>query len=217
MDISFRWIESSCIAGIVETAVPCCIRHAKGQETPALELPYKTPYEHALEQLRKLQQRQHHSEKQQEQLGYLDTKKCKDIASKLLDTSYTIPDKVEGEESIRELVRLHSVSERPYIDYFQLAILNVLTRFSIITEDEIDVGTPDQWPLLTAEFRGLMAFTKSAAKLRNSVCFQVSVHWLPSIQEAHDDSLPVSGLPRMLLSSLMKPGINGRLGLQRRR
>lgn len=111
---SFLMGRSSCISGVVETAVPCCIRHAPGQSIPALELPYMKPYTHALEQFRKLQpEDEHWSQEQQKQLNDL---KCKPVVSKLFDASYTIPNGVKGEESIRELVRRHSVRERSYID-----------------------------------------------------------------------------------------------------
>jgi len=189
--------RGSRIAEVVETAVPCCIRHAPGQKTPTLELPYMTPYTHALEQLRKagvegFENAPAYSEEQQELLENLHTRKGKAIASKLFDSSYAIPSKVEGEESIRELVRRHSATGRSYINVFQLAILNFLTRFSIITEDEIDVGTPAQWPLLSVEFSGLMAFRKSAAKLRKiSGHFQVSIKW-PSFSSQSSSPSSVS-------------------------
>jgi len=179
MDSSSRWVEGSCIAEVVETAVPCCIRHVPGQLTPVLELPYKDPYTSALGRFKKLQPEgfenpSAYSEEQQRLLENLHTDKGKTMAKKLFDTPYTIPSKVEGEEAIRELVRRHSVTERSYIDCFQLAILNFLARFSMINEHEINVGTPAQWPLLTVEFSGLMAFPKSAAKLRKiSGFFQV--------------------------------------------
>lgn len=102
--------RSSCFSGIVETAVPCCIRHVPGQFTPALDLPYMAPYIQALEQFREPQpEDEHWSEKQQTQLKDL---KCKPVTSKLSDASYTIPNEVKGEESIRELVRRHSVRDR---------------------------------------------------------------------------------------------------------
>lgn len=140
------------------------------------------PYNRALEQYRGRQPESHYSEEQQKQLNELTTeklttKKYEAICRKLSDSSYTIPSEVQGEESIRELVRRHSVRERPHIDWFQLGLLNVLTRFSLITANGIDLGIPDQWPLLTVEFRGLTAFRNPATRLRKisgSGYFQVS-------------------------------------------
>jgi hypothetical protein len=100
MEILSEWVKSSCISGAVETSVPCCIRHVEGQTTPTLKLPYMEPYSLALEHFRNRQPGQ----------DFID-KKCKALASKISDTSYTIPSKAEGEESIRELVRRHSVRE----------------------------------------------------------------------------------------------------------
>ena len=140
-----------------------------------------TPYVHALEQLRKAkigdaEKAPAYNEDQLQVLENLKTSEGKAIASNLFDASYTIPSKVEGEEPIRELVRYYSATDRFYIDVCQLAILNFLTRFSIVTKDEIDVGAPAEWPLLTVNFSGLMAFRKSAAKLRKiSGNFQVSI------------------------------------------
>lgn len=100
---------------MVETAVPCCIRHVAKQDTPALTLPYLVPYTHALKQFQKYERGEDRYEKEAE-LKILITRKCGVIASKLSDTSYTIPSKVEGVEPIRDLVRHHSVRERSHVD-----------------------------------------------------------------------------------------------------
>jgi len=75
------------------------------------------PYSSALGQFKKLglegfENVSAYSQEQQQLLENLHTSKGKAIANKLFDTPYTIPSKVKGEESIHELVRRHSVTDR---------------------------------------------------------------------------------------------------------
>ena len=148
------------------TAVPCRIQHVADQMVPSLVIPWIEPYEMALEWIKQegLSKQYRDSKVPEKHRMWVDFE-SQDPSG--WDTLL----KIESNECPQLMEATHGqavekqVSILPSHDLIslilrQMALINSIARICRRFGNEIDIGDPYHWPILSVEFTGLKDYSR---------------------------------------------------------
>ena len=154
-------------SGLVCTAVPTRLRHVSGQIEPALSIPWIDPYIECIQwiETEELSKNYRHSTLPAAMEKWATFERQDPDGSALLanigdNGCPTLKTDTEGEEAIDQVFRTRSWRSNILADVAKLAFLNSLVRICRAFGKEVDMGHPNDWPILSVEFAGLKEYSQ---------------------------------------------------------